>query len=296
MFSTRRDVLCGAACCVGGLYAGTAGWSQPADAAADEDDAFICGTIEDFSQSTLEIEDFGAGESELAFRERVAEEFSITDFGTAVFNLRWRPADGLTPNTRVVTLGCAFLSGNARQRAEVQDAANQWLRGGVEQLVRFDFTVPPERAQVRIFIGNQGNWTQPGRSALGITDRAQPTCRLNASFFNPLSRKAVLHEFGHVLGMRHEHLNPGFSVPFNEAVVVDEMHRKEGWTTAQTHQFILTRFGTEGKCVGDPDMNPASIMMYDIPARWTLNGASFAMPDTIHQRDLQCVHGLYSRA
>jgi hypothetical protein len=43
-------------------------------------------------------------------------------------------------------------------------------------------------------------------------------------------------------------------------------------------------------------MRPAAVMMYDIPARWTLNGASFAMPDTIHQRDLQCVHGLYSRA
>ena len=297
MYGNRREFVRGAACCAA-LSVIPHGVSAQSEEALgdfeDEDEYFVCGTIVDATAGGLEIRDFGAGESFLDFRQRVANDFAITDFGTAVAKLRWRPEDGLTPNTGVVTLGCSFLSGSRGQQEDVQQAANDWLQGSVGQLIRFDFSQPPQKAQVRFAIGRgQGYWTQPGRSALQIAHN-QPTCRLAGT--GGRNQKKVLHELGHIFGLRHEHLNPTFNVQFNEPVVIADMAKAPNrWTPGQTRDFILTRFGPEGQCIGDPDLNPGSIMMYDIPPAWTMTGQSFTMATQISARDRQCVAGLYSR-
>lgn len=285
---SRRVLVCsGMACAAQALMTGHArGQVDGLTPVSDED--IVCSTDETVVQDELNIQDFAAARRTITL-DTTPREFSITDYGTSMMPLRWRVRDGLTPDGDVVTLGCCFLTGSQQDRATVETAARGWLQGGIERLVQFDFTVPQERAHIRIFIGPGGNNSRIGRDARRVP-RGKAT--LNLTNVRP---GTIQHEFGHALGLLHEHLNPGFTVPLDERVIIEEMAQPPNrWSTATTRLNILNRFGSEARCVTDPQFNPDSIMMYTIPARWTRDGRAFERAQKIHQRDLACVKGLYS--
>jgi hypothetical protein len=103
----------------------------------------------------------------------------------------------------------------------------------------------------------------------------------------------IQHEFGHALGLLHEHLHPDFDGQLDEGFIIAEM-RKGGWDEATTRLNILNRMGSKEQCVGDPQYNPNSVMMYNIPKRWTKNNKRFQRAASIQDRDIACVLGMYS--
>ena len=284
MHSTRRGLICGCiACSVGFPFHGVS-WAQD----EDEDGVALCGTDESVAQGVFDIDDFAAGGDGLAIRTTL-EEFKITDYGTAMLSRRWRRRDGLTPNTGIITLGCFLMSGTAAQQEVVRQSATGWLRGGIEDVIRFDFTAPRERSQIRVMIGGPGNNSRIGRDALNVSTAKQT---MNLTNITP---GTIQHEFGHALGLLHEHMHPGFDAPLMPDVIIAEMREPpNNWDEAKTHRNILDRLGTEMQCVGDRNFNANSIMMYNIPKRWTANGVGFTRANQIHDRDIACVRGLYS--
>ncbi|WP_299648427.1 hypothetical protein [uncultured Tateyamaria sp.] len=221
-------------------------------------------------------------------QQQVIQDLQISDYGTFVFAKRWRQRDGLTPNSGKITLGCGFFNGKPEQHALVVNAANDWLDGRLGQLIDFRFDVPVSDAHIRIQLGGNRNNSYVGRDNLRIP-KEEPTMRL-ANFNRP---STVKHEFGHALGLRHEHRFPG-AISFREDVVVEEMRRRHGWSQAQTYRNILTPLDSSAKCIGDPDLNETSIMMYTIPSRWTQDGASYQRAGIITERDRRCLIGVYS--
>src|SRR3546814_14969414 len=67
--------------------------------------------------------------------------------------------------------------------------------------LEFEF-VSSANAQVRIAFNDDGAWSYVGTDALGIPAN-QPTMN-----FGWLDQGVVQHEFGHMIGMIHEHQNP----------------------------------------------------------------------------------------
>ena len=58
---------------------------------------------------------------------------------------------------------------------------------------------------------SEGNWSMVGMDATLITNPEEPTMVLNLCDLGYIARKRiVIHEFGHALGLEHEHLRSDF--------------------------------------------------------------------------------------
>lgn len=288
MGSNRRKFMCGCLAC--GFSTSFYGSVRAQD--QDEDGVAVCGTDETAVQDGFAIDDFAAADKALEIRDTF-EAFKITDYGTAMLPKRWRRKDGLKPNEQLITLGCFLMSGTPAQQDLVRRSAEGWLRGGVEELIRFDFSVPQEQSHIRILIGNSdrsmGNNSFIGRDALAIAKSKQTMNLIN------VTAGTIQHEFGHALGLLHEHMHPGFDGHLDAEVIITKMREAPNkWDESKTRRNILNRLGSETQCVGDPQFNPNSIMMYNIPPEWTKNNKGFKRSASIEKRDIACVRGIYS--
>lgn len=279
---TRRMILCSLATITGSVLLSRRVWPQNAkDNAERNEKDFVC-SAKEASANKPKIINYSSNE--------IIKESRITSYGTAFLHQRWRRDDGRTPSAGIITLGCYFLNGTEKNKDKVKNAATGWLHSALGKLITFDFGVTQDNADIRILFDFHGlNDSTIGRDALSIQDHAQPTMHISL-----LTDFVIQHEFGHALGLRHEHLHPEAAFEFKEDVVIQEM-RGRGWDETAVRLNILEREKSpEARCIGEPTFNKDSIMIYPIPPHWTKNGASFEPSSTITARDIQCLVGLYS--
>jgi serralysin len=171
------------------------------------------------------------------------------------------------------TLRVRFLDGDPVVQQKVTAVAQKWLE--VVNL-KFDFG-NHTNAEIRISFRAAGSWSYIGTDALTIKDPKQPT--MNFGWLTPRSaaqeyNRVVLHEFGHALGMGHEHLNPVEGIPWNEPAVIEFYRKTNNWDEATTRLNVLNKYREDQIIATVFDAN--SIMLYPVPAELTLNG--FAIP------------------
>lgn len=81
----------------------------------------------------------------------------------------------------------------------------------------------------------------------------------------------VLHEFGHALGLIHEHLSPDHGIRWNKPVVYQELGAPpNGWSRSVVDDNLFKPW--DASETNFTKLDPESIMMYEIPARWTIDG------------------------
>ena len=122
-------------------------------------------------------------------------------------------------------------------------------------------------ADIRIEFGwNKGSRSSYGKDAKKITDPKEQT--ITYSWFDVSS---IMHEFGHALGLLHEHQNPkGNNINWDEEKVYKWAEENYGWNKTTVDRQLLLRYGeslydVENSSVFDPD----SIMLYTYPAELT---------------------------
>ncbi|MGH2413121.1 MAG: M12 family metallopeptidase, partial [Microcystaceae cyanobacterium] len=96
------------------------------------------------------------------------------------------------------TLRIRFMEGTPQQHDIVKRYAPQWTE---HANLKFEFTDAPD-AEIRIAFADDGAWSYIGTDAKSI-HVSQPTMN-----FGWLDEAVVLHEFGHAIGLAHEHQNP----------------------------------------------------------------------------------------
>lgn len=86
--------------------------------------------------------------------------------------------------------------------------------------------------------------------------------------------RTTKHEFGHALGLIHEHQNPAGGIKWNkEAVYRDLSAPPNNWDRETIDRNSFQRYN---KTITQyTEVDPQSIMMYRIPARWTTDGNSY---------------------
>ncbi len=155
-----------------------------------------------------------------------------------------------------------YLDGDPAVQARVEAVAHKWSD---HCRMRFDFGDDPE-AEIRISFRRKGSWSYLGTDAFAIAQDA-PTMNLGwlrRSTADDEVERVVLHEFGHALGLIHEHQNPQADIPWDkEAVYAYYAGPPNNWSREQTDVNLFRTYGR--LFTRSTRFDRASIMLYPIP-------------------------------
>jgi hypothetical protein len=169
---------------------------------------------------------------------------------------KWQPGE---------ILDVQFMGGTAQQQANVQVAARE-----IEQYANISFRFSGSlKSIIRIsFVPQLGAWSMIGTDARGVP-RHEAT--LNLGFEQP---GVAIHELGHALGCLHEHQSPfGEPIRWNEAEVIRDLSGPPNrWDIETIRRNVFEQYSRDQ--LNGSVLDPLSIWMYPIPARWTTNGFS----------------------
>lgn len=183
------------------------------------------------------------------------------------------------------TLRVFFLDGTTQQRKWVSDV----IKTKLEPLINLKFvwsnetTLNPRDCPIRIsFNPNEGAWSLLGRDALTERSPSAPTMNLgwiddHVDYDPPGptspakgSGAVVLHEFGHALGMIHEHSSPNTAIRWRCNKVLEATASPPNrWDVATTIHNIFNRYNASETNASVYD--PKSIMHYWYPSEWICN-------------------------
>lgn len=160
------------------------------------------------------------------------------------------------------TLRVRFIGGTTTQQAKAREQALWWTAFANLQ---FDFNNAPD-AEIRIaFDPNDGAWSYIGTDNRGIALN-QPT--MNLGF---LDGGTAAHEFGHAIGLAHEHQNPAGGMEWNEATVIKRLSGPpNNWVEAMIRHNVLQKYRVDQ--IQGTAFDPDSIMLYFFPGDWVKSG------------------------
>lgn len=173
------------------------------------------------------------------------------------------------------TLRVRFMGGTAQQRAKAREQALWWT---AHANLKFEFGDAPD-AEIRIaFDPDDGAWSYMGTDCRSIPF-GQPT--MNLGF---MDGGTAAHEFGHAIGLAHEHQNPDGGIQWNEAVVLRELAGPPNmWDEATIRHNVLNKYDADQ--IRGTKFDPDSIMLYFFPASWTLNGIATEANEVLSAMD-----------
>jgi len=164
------------------------------------------------------------------------------------------------------TLHIRFLDGDPNIQEKVKQIAQEWTR---HANLKFEFDNSPN-AEIRITFKQPGSWSYIGTDAL-IIPKGQPTMNfgyLRVDTPEKEFRRTVLHEFGHVLCLIHEHQNPNANIPWNrDAVIKINSGPPNYWDRAAIDAYYFQKYSGNYR-----PFDPISVMAYPMPKEYFLRG------------------------
>jgi hypothetical protein len=197
----------------------------------------------------------------------------------------WTPGDELRVR---------FLDGEPGLRARVMAAAREWTEHANLRLREVD----DGDAELRVTFRGAGNWSALGTEALltGMYAPGEPTMCLGEAHGATPERLAQVarHEFGHAIGLVHEHSSPAAGIRWNKPRVIAELGGPPNyWSRRQVTRNVFQRYSASRTQYSSFD--PRSVMLYPFPASWTLDGRSFAGNAELSDQDKAFVRDTYPR-
>ena len=189
------------------------------------------------------------------------------------------------------TIQISFLDGTRAQKEKVQTVANEWLEYAN---LRFEFRA--EESAVRISFAQPGNWTELGTNALAV-DEKEPTMNLVSIKSTPgisgAERRIILHEFGHLLGLVHEHQSPNAKLNWDRHVVYSSFAQPPNYMDHATINNTLLEPVSSTEYDQYRDFDPTSVMNFELPARFFTDRMSVRPGQDLSESDKQFVAILY---
>ena len=187
----------------------------------------------------------------------------------------------------------SFLDGDPSLQERVRQAARGWIAPGLANL-KLDFRSPPN-TMIRISFKFDGSWSTVGTTCKQVTDKTRPTMNygwLTTASTDEEIRGVVLHEFGHALGLIHEHQSPVGGIKWNREAVIDSLSGPpNNWTIEQIEFNVLDLASAKETKFSEFDQE--SIMLYPFPASWTKDGFSSDENDTLSATDKSFIKKAY---
>jgi serralysin len=191
-------------------------------------------------------------------------------------------------------ISISFLDGEEELQERVMNVAMAWVAPGMANL-KFIFRIDTNNTDIRISFKSEGSWSTLGTSCRNITDINKPTMNfgwLNMQSTDEEIRDVVLHEFGHAIGLIHEHLNPRGEIQWNKERVRRNLSGPPNYWDDETIDRNMWEIFTEGE-LKLTEMDKDSIMMYPIPRKWTTDGFSVGLNTQLSETDKEFIRKAY---
>ena len=174
-----------------------------------------------------------------------------------------------------------FMAGTPAEKAVAREQAGWWTQ--VSNL-KLNFNDAPD-AEIRItFDPGDGAWSYVGTDCRGIPTN-EPT--MNLGF---LDGGTAAHEFGHAIGLAHEHQNPAGGIQWNEQIVITDLAKSPNfWDEATARHNVLRKYSADQ--INGTGFDRDSIMLYFFPASWTLNGIGTKANEILSRIDKEFIAG-----
>ena len=198
------------------------------------------------------------------------------------------------PVGSVITVG--FLDGSPALQERVAGVARMWTAPGLANLA-FVFKKNAADCMVRISFKYEGSWSVIGTQCLSPQVVPAGEATMNYGWLTDDStddevREVVLHEFGHAIGLLHEHQSPRSKIKWNKKQVYKDLSKPPNSWDKATIDFNMFEMEPKSKVTATA-FDTKSIMLYSFPASWTTDGFSTKPNGVLSARDKKLIHAVY---
>jgi hypothetical protein len=190
------------------------------------------------------------------------------------------------------TIKVKFLSGSKELQNKIKPIVKEWEKYAN---VKFNF-VTSGNADIRVLLGSgTGHWSYIGTDCRNI-DQNEETLNLDtadigddASFL----KTVVLHEFGHSIGLLHEHSSPLSGIKWDKEKAYEEYARSDGWSKEEVDFQVFETY--KMSYTNGTSYDNKSIMHYPIMPGETLDGYTVDWNKQLSKGDIEIIGALYPK-
>ena len=198
------------------------------------------------------------------------------------------------PNGSIITVNFFHNKGSARIQERIQHYAHMWGRCAN---IKFKFVPSTEPAQIRIDISADSSSYVTGLG-IRLLNTNQNSFNMHYGWFTDRTTDAefsrtVLHEFGHALGLEHEHNSPNSKIDMNKYISYLMQTQKWSEPLARSQAAFFTAQDQTNKGHQYSRYDPLSIMHYWVPANCTTNGVAVGGSNKLSADDIAFIGSAY---
>ncbi|MFW0716478.1 M12 family metallopeptidase [Pedobacter sp. N23S346] len=212
-----------------------------------------------------------------------------------------RSLDGITPRGAILktkkwtpgtTLKVSLNGSTLAIRNKVIQFAREWENYAN---IKFNFVTNDNTANIRVsFVNGNGSWSYLGKDASSIPSA---NATMNFGWFTATTAdseysRVVIHEFGHALGMIHEHQHPLVSIPWDKpAVYAYYAAAPNYWSQADVDNNLFAKYSTTQTNYSAYDAS--SIMHYAVSNDLTIGNFEVGWNTVLSSTDKSFIATVY---